>query len=87
MGREDRALASGLLGFFAMLVVAALLYTLFNEAAQQLFITTTAVGTGAEAQAVIDERQTIWGFILAYAMLISGAFLIARAVVESRRGI
>lgn len=84
---DDRALASGIIGFIAIIVIAALLFTLMNPAAGGMFDTTSDTTDDATAQDVIDEREQIWKLILFYPLLLAGVFVIARAVFESRRGI
>lgn len=86
MGRNDRALAMGTVVFFATIAVAALLYIILEPAASQIFTTASGVGSNAEAQGVIDEREQIWGLVLLYGLFLAGVGIIARAVRESRRG-
>lgn len=84
--REDRALASGLIGFIAILVVVALLYALMNPAANQLFGSLSTQASDPQAQSIINEREQIWSNILYAILLLSGVYLIARSVFESGRG-
>lgn len=85
MPRRDRGLASGLLGFAAIIIIVALLFTLFDPAVTDLISMTSDQTSNSEAQAVIDERAAIWENVLFYGLFLAGLFIIAKAVVESRR--
>lgn len=82
----DRGLAIGFVKFFAMLIVAALLYTLFNPAVDQVLTTASAQATHTTAQDEIDLAEQIWNNLLFFGVFVSFLFIIARAVVEQRRG-
>lgn len=81
---DSRGLAIGLLGFFAILIVAALLYVLMDPAIQQIISMSTAQSDTTQAQEVIDERARIWDGILIFVVFLAGVKLIARSVFESR---
>lgn len=83
--RRDRALANGLLAFVAILVTAALLYTLLDPAVSDLDTMLSGQTSNSNAQDVIDERTEIWDLFLYYAVFLAGLMLIARSVFESRR--
>lgn len=83
--KEDRALAIGIVGFIAMVAIAAILYTLFDPAVSQLTTTTLDATNNQDATDVINERNTIWGLFLFYALFLSAVWVIARAVRESNR--
>lgn len=85
MPRRDRGLASGLLGFAAIIVIVALLYTLFDPAVTDLISSVSGQTSNSEAQAVIDDREKIWDNILVYGVFLAGLFIIAKGVVEARR--
>ena len=83
--RNDRALAGPILGFLAIIVIGALLYTLFDPAAQLMFDATSSQTTNADAQAAIDQREAIWSNVLFMFLGISLLYIIGRGVLESRR--
>lgn len=82
---DDRGLATGLAGFVAILIIAALMFTLLNPAATNVFDDADSFTTDSEAQNVVDERRAIWSNILFAVLLIAALFLLGRAVFESRR--
>lgn len=81
---DTRGLGMGIIGFFAILIVAALLFTLFNPAASEVFSMVSSQTNNAEAQAAIDRREQIWSLMLYFCVFLAGLFLLARAVFESR---
>jgi len=88
MTREDcrhRAQASGIIGFVAMLVIAALLWALMAPAADLIFNAAANAGGGQTAQEAIEQRQRIWSSILLFPLALAGVFVIARAILQSRR--
>lgn len=89
MAHEDRRRrarqASGIIGFIAMLVIAALLWALMGPAADLVFSAAGDTASSQAAQTAIDERKAIWGNILFYPLALAGVFVIARAILQSRR--
>lgn len=82
----DRALASGVIIFVAMLVVAALVFIILNSAMTDIDTAASGFTTDTDAQDHIDLLvDQIWVGILVFASFLGGMFLIARAVLESRR--
>lgn len=81
---DNRAQAHGIVVFFAMLVTGALLYTLFQPAADGILDAMLASTDSQQATDVINERQQIFGYMLFYVLFVSGLFLIARSVLQSR---
>lgn len=82
---DDRALASGVLIFIAILVVGALFFIAINEPATDIISTASGYTDDTAAQDHIDLMETIWGGILVFVVFLAALFLIARAVVEGRR--
>lgn len=82
---DNRGLASGILAFIAIIVVSALLFTLFQPAAEQIFSMSTSQATDQQVRDGIALRQAIFSNILYFALFLSGITLVARAVLESRR--
>lgn len=81
---DERAQAHGIIVFFAMLLTGALLYTLFQPAVNGLLDAMVQQSSSQQATDVINERREIWGLILFYVVFVSGLFLIARSVLQSR---
>jgi hypothetical protein len=79
---DDRAVGLAIIGFFAMLVVGALLFILLDPAISQL--TTTASSDNPTAQTQVDLASAIWDNILFVPLFVGILFLTARAVLESR---
>lgn len=82
----DRGLAVGVLSFIAIIVVAALLFTLMDPALVEIFDMSSSQADSQTAQDVIDLRQQIWGAILFFALFLGIVSLIAQSVYESRTG-
>lgn len=82
---DDRGLGLAIVGFIAALVIAALLFTLLDPAADQLFDMASSQTSATEAQDAIDRREQIWNGLLFFFIVLAGLFLIARSIVESRR--
>lgn len=85
MALDDRGLASGLLGFVAIVIIIALLYTLLNPAVVGIHDQAISTTSNSQAQDVINERFTIWGYILFFGLFLAAVYIISRAVFESRR--
>lgn len=85
MAMDNRALAGGILGFIAMIVIAALLYTLFEPAVDQAATTFLSQTSNQEATDHINLFDTIWSNVLWVGLFFAMLFIIGRGVVESRR--
>lgn len=83
--RDDRGLATGVIAFVAVIVVSALLYTLFEPAAQGVFNMSSSQADSTQAQNAIDRREQIFSLMLYFCLFLGSVMFIARAVVESRR--
>lgn len=81
---DDRGLATGIIGFIAMIVIAALMFTLMDPAADMIFSMSTAQADSAQAHNAIELRKKIWDAMLYFALFLAAIFVIARAVFESR---
>lgn len=79
---DDRALGLGIIVFAAALVIGALLFTLLDPAATQVFDISSDMAEHSQATAEIDEAQQIWGLILFWVAFVAIIGLIARAVAE-----
>lgn len=83
---DDRALASGLIGFIVILVIGAILFGFLAEPMSSVFAAGSEQATTQQAQDAIDLRQQIWNSVLYFVMFLAGVFILSRAVFESRRG-
>lgn len=82
---DDRALAGAILGFLAILLIGAFLYILLDPAVSTVLDYTSAQTSNADAQSAIDQRETIWNYILFVPLVIGMLYIIGRGVLESRR--
>lgn len=80
---NERGQATGILTFALILGVAALLWGLLDPAATQIFESSLSTTSNQQAQAVINERATIWDNILFFIVAFAGVFLISRSVFQS----
>jgi hypothetical protein len=85
MKMDQRGLASGVIGFIAMLVVGALMYVLLNPAIGEVAAISLRQAENPTAIDVINQRVLIFDSILYYVLFVSMLFIISRAVFESRR--
>lgn len=81
---DERGLALGIVSFFAMIGIAALLFILFDAALEPLFTTTAEQATTTEAGDQISLALGIWDNILYYALFVAVIFIIVRAILEQR---
>lgn len=81
---DDRALALGIVSFFAILVVSALLFVIFDAAVTEVIATTTSQSQTTAGQEQIDLVDQIWGGVLVFATALALVFIIARSTFESR---
>jgi len=84
---SNRGLASGILTFVAVLVIAALVYTLLDPAIGDIVTMSSSQTSNQGATDVINLRQQIWGAMLFYALFLAMLAVIARSVYESRTGV
>lgn len=85
MRHDQRALASGVIGFIAILIVGALMFVLLNPAINGIADISLRQASDPTAVDVIQQRQLIFNSILYYVLFAALIFIIARAVFESRR--
>lgn len=83
--RGDRALAIGIIGFVAILIIAALLYTLMDPAISEIFTMSTDQTSNQTAKDAISQREKIWDNVLYAALFLAAMTIIGKAVIESRR--
>ncbi len=83
---DDRGLALGIVVFFAMIIVAALLYALASPAMSEIlaFSSERAAESGGSQQ--VTTAETIWNNLLFVALFLAALFIIARAVREGAVG-
>lgn len=81
---DRRGLAVGIIAFFAMIIIGALIFTLFNEALLEVFSMTKSQAQTQHGTDQIAQAETIWNWVLAWVLGVAVLFIIARAVVESR---
>lgn len=81
---DNRALATGIIGFIAILIVFALLYTILNAGFTDTITFVSADTSNTQAQAAIDERAKIWSLMPVFGVFLGSLFLLARAAFESR---
>lgn len=82
---DERGLAMGIVSFFAMLTIAALLFTLFNPAMTEVFSMTSSQAQTSAGQEQIDLAEQIWNAVLFFMLFLSLLFIVARSVFESKR--
>lgn len=80
---DDRGLALGIVSLFAILVISALLFILFDPAITQLFSSMPTETTKGQEQ--VDLAEQIWGLILFFAAFLALLRIVSLAVFESRR--
>lgn len=79
---DDRGLALGIVVFFAMIIIGALMFIMMDTAMIDVFGFATADAPSQGAQDQITLAQNIWNGILYAVVFISMIFLVARAVNE-----
>lgn len=79
---DERGLAMGIVVFFAMLVVGALLYIIMDTAFVEIFAFGANQATSPGAIQQVQMSQTIWGGVPYVIVLIAMLFLLMRAVNE-----
>lgn len=85
MRGDTRGLASGIFAFVAMIIISALLFTMLAPAATDIFGMVSSQTSNPEAQAAIDRREEIWGYMLFFALFLASIAFLSRSVFESRR--
>lgn len=83
---DDRAIALGIVVFFGIIIIAALLYLLMNTAMVDVFSFSSDQATHSGASDQIDMAETIWRNLLFVPLLLGAIFLIVRAVREGAVG-
>lgn len=81
---DERGLGVGFVLFFAALAIGALLFVMFNPVMTNVDQMVSDQTSSQDAQDTIDERRNIWDVLLYWVVFVSGVFIIARAVFESR---
>lgn len=81
---DDRALGLGIVIFFAILVVGALMWIVLQPAVNELESLLLVQSDSVQSQDVIEERALIFGNILFYVIFAGALFLISRATFEAR---
>ena len=82
---DERGLAGAILGMIAILLIGSFLYIMLNPAATAIFDFASSATTNSQAQDAIEQRETIWGYILFIPLLLGILYIIGRGVLESRR--
>jgi hypothetical protein len=82
--RDERALGIGIVLFFAMITIGALLFVLMNPVVTNLESMMLEQTDAQTAENAIAERATIFGGILWFVLFAAGLFILARAAAESR---
>lgn len=82
---DTRGLGIGIVAFAAMIVIAGLLFILFNDALSELFPMARSQTSSQQATDQINLAESIWGAILFYMLVLAMLFILARSVIESRR--
>jgi len=84
---DNRGLSVAIVSFFAVIVVAALVYTLLDPAVADIISMSSSQTSDQGATDVINLREQIWAAMLFYALFLAMLAVIARAVFESRTGV
>jgi hypothetical protein len=82
--QDTRGLGLGILGFVAIIVIGALLYTLLDPAAVEIFSSASSQTSDSRAQTAINRRETIWNLLLYATAFLGILYIIARSLFESR---
>lgn len=82
---DERGLALGLVSFFGIIIVGALLFMLMDASVVDVVSISSdqAETTGGADQ--IGLAETIWNNMLFYVLFVAAMFIVARAVVEGER--
>ncbi|MDR9380973.1 MAG: hypothetical protein RI560_04780 [Natronomonas sp.] len=84
--RDDtRGLAMGIVAFFAMLIVAAVLFIVLDMAFGEMFDFSTQQATHEGARDQQDTARAIWNNIMFVPLFFAVLFLVTRAVREAGR--
>lgn len=84
ISRDQRGLSTGIMGFFAIIIIAALLYTLLDPGATNVFSMATEQASSTQAKEAIALREQIWSLMLYFMLFLAAIYMTARAVFESR---
>lgn len=82
--RDERGLAMGIVGFFAIIMIGALLYILFNPALAEVFTMTADQAQTSKSTDQINLAEQIWGGVLFYILFLATLYLIAKSVLETK---
>ena len=81
---DDRGLTNALLVFFSVLVLAALLYILFEPVAGGFIEAQASVTSSEQAAAGQDYQRWAWSAVPFIVVVIAVLYLVMQAVVEGR---
>jgi len=84
--RDNRALATGIIGFIAILVIGALIFTMLNQPMQAVFDAGSTQAQNQDATDAIALHEQIWNAVLYFVVFLGGVFIISRSVFEGRGG-
>jgi len=82
---DDRGLAMGIVAFFAMVIVAAVLFTVLDPAFVEIFEFSSAQTTHEGAREQQNTAWAIWQNIMFVPLFFAVIFLVTRAVREGAR--
>lgn len=82
--RSNARLAVGIIVFFAMIAIGALLWAILNAALTPVLDFGTGYSTSATADQYLGILTSVWGYALFFVLFIAGFALVGRAVVEGR---
>lgn len=83
MRADTRGLANGIIGFVAVIVVVALLYTLMTPAFTGVTDSMSDHTTDADAQGQIDQANRIWTAMPLVGLFLAALLVLGRATFES----
>jgi len=81
---RERGLANGIIGFVAIIVVVALLYTLLDPAMSGVIDMASGQSSDPAVRDEISQPERIWGAIPVAGLFFAALFILARATFESR---
>lgn len=82
---DDRGLANGIIVFFAMLIVAGVLFIMLDQGITEVFDTSSSLATQEGARDQQNTANDIWQNIMFVPLFYAVLFLVARAVREGSR--
>ena len=81
---DQRAQANGIISFFALIVISVLLFILLQPAVDAILDAMLATTSNSQAETVIEQRRTLFGYLPIYGLFVASLLLIARSVFQSR---